>query len=37
MAHGMQKVRDSDPAQEAIPKLMCWNLAGAQARARPMR
>jgi hypothetical protein len=23
--------------REAVAKLMCWNLAGAQARARPMR
>jgi hypothetical protein len=29
--------QDSDLAQEAALKLMCWNLAGAQAKARPMR
>lgn len=25
------------PKVRALAKLMCWNLAGAQARARPMK
>lgn len=36
MLHGMQKVRDSDFAGGSS-QAMCWNPAGAQARAPPMR